>query len=218
MKRAYVLALLLITFTCTGCVEKKIAVQNSFYSTQAPALTVTMPDNVKFIGENSSYAYKSNIQRYYYAAEDENHHADRIGIFEVMTIPRGYYWQPKHLPVGIGPYTNVYTKDVDGEPYYCRLYLTTPKDEMYDEFNNRFAINIPDVADVMVCTKLISSTKKIMFAYIRETDTDKLDGVFDYKRYNPNAMTSEQIHYFNEVDEELSSEFIMKKFQDSDLN
>jgi len=218
MKRIYVLVLLLLTITCTGCVEKKIAVQNSFYSTQAPALSVTMPDNVKFIGETSSYAHKSSIKRYYYAAENETHYADRISIFETLTIPRGYYWQPKHLPVGIGPHTNIYTKDVDGEPYYCRLFLTTPEDELYDDFSNEFAIRIPDVADVMVCTKLISSTKKIMFAYIRETDTDKLDGVFDYKRYNPNAMTSEQTHYFNDVDEELSSEFIMNKFQDSDLN
>ncbi|TIH16592.1 hypothetical protein D0S45_09275 [Marinifilum sp. JC120] len=217
MNKALFLILLLLAIACTGCVEKKIATQNAFYSTQSPSLTITFPENVQFIGEESQTVNKIHHKRYYYAGKEKTHGADRLSFFEIQSIPPRYYWEPKYLPTGSGPYTNIYTKNVDGENYYCRTFVTNSDIGYYADFYENQKIILPEAIDVMVCTKKISDTKKALFAYMRKADLSKFDNAFTYDSFDPDALTSEQIHYFKDVDKELSSEINVKKFQESDL-
>ncbi|NDV25516.1 hypothetical protein [Desulfovibrio sp. JC010] len=53
--------------------------------------------------------------------------------------------------------------------------------------------------------------------YSTQAPSSIIDTAFGATRFNPNALTSEQIHYFNAVDEELTSEITIRRFQDSDL-
>ncbi|MFW5499436.1 MULTISPECIES: hypothetical protein [unclassified Maridesulfovibrio] len=217
MKKSLLLILFLITLTCTGCVEKKIATQNAFYSTRSPSITIEYPEHVKFIGEESKVIDKTKIKTYYYAGTDESPSANRLSFFEIQSIPSGYYWEPKYLPTGAGPYTNIYTKTVGGEDFYCRTFLTNSNIGYYAKFYENNEVTIPEAIDVLVCTKKVSDTKKALFAYMRRANLDKIYTVFDYENFDPNALTSEQIHYFNDVDKELSSELTVKKFKESDL-
>ncbi|WP_319778911.1 hypothetical protein [Maridesulfovibrio sp.] len=217
MKKILFLVLILITIFCSGCVEKKIATQNAFYSTQAPSLTIKFPQYVNFIGEESEYVHKINCKRYYYAGEDNHNTGKRLAFFELQTIPPRYYWEPKYLPIGSGPYANVYNKNIDGETYYCRTFITNSNIEKYGNIFEEHGIKIPETMDVMVCTKKISDTKKAFFAYMRQADLAKIDNAFIYDHFDPNALTSKQIHYFQDVDKELSAELIARKFKESDL-
>ena len=114
MKKLLFLVLVLLTVACTGCVEKKIATQNAFYSTQSPSITIKFPENVQYVGEQSGTKDHIRSKRYYFADEDKTHAADRLSFIEIQSIDTGYYWYPKYLPVGSGPFTNIYTKNVEG--------------------------------------------------------------------------------------------------------
>ena len=56
-----------------------------------------------------------------------------------------------------------------------------------------------------------------MFAYMRKADLSEIRTIFDFERFDTRTLTSEQIHYFNDLDKELSSELIARKFQEGDL-
>lgn len=217
MKKLLLLVLLLLTIACTGCVEKKVAVDNAFYSNQSPSITIKFPKNVQFIGEGSGTANKVTSRRYYYADEDKTHAADRLGFIELQSIRSGYYWLPKYLPSGSGPLTSIYTKRINGEDYYCRAFITNANIGVHAKFYKENDITVPDTMDVLVCGKKISDSKKALFAYMRKADFNKFNTIFPPDSINSESFTSEQIHYFNDLDKELSSEIFAKKFEESDL-
>lgn len=111
------LPIFLLAITCAGCVEKKVAVQNDFYSTQAPAMTIKFADSVKAVGEESGHSNNVTYKRYHYAEKDESNRASRFGFFEIDTIPSRYYFYSKSVPGGSVIYSNIYTEDIDGEKY-----------------------------------------------------------------------------------------------------
>ncbi|GEM_PF-6401418 len=217
MKKILLLVILTLTIACTGCVEEKIAVDNAFYSTQSPAITIKFPEHVQYIGDDSRTANKITSRRYYYADENKNHAADRLGFIEIQSIRSGYYWLPKYLPSGSGPRTNIYTKKINGEDYYCRAFITNANMGVYAKIYKENDITIPDTMDVLVCGKKISDSKKALFAYMRKADFDKFNTIFPPDSINSSSFTSEQIHYFNDLDRKLSAELIAKKFEESDL-
>ncbi|WP_027723280.1 hypothetical protein [Maridesulfovibrio zosterae] len=218
MKKFLLLLSAILICTSIGCVGKKTAIGNSFYSTNSPSLTIQFPNNMNYIGEKHLTKSPSNIQVFYYAAKDEAENYSEGSWIEFLSVPNGWYLYPKHLPGGNSPRSAIFTKTIDGDQYYCRIFITKPDPngfiEKYFQDNGH---KLPKYSTVRVCNKLLSTKKKIVLGYAESTDSETAEKLF-WKNMNiSKRLNQQQIEFFDAFDKKADAKISLKKFEETDM-
>lgn len=219
MKKLILLLIILVGFLSSGCVGKKTAIGNAFYSTNSPSMTLKFNEGMEYIGEKRYKEGPVSVQAYYYSTKNEEKNIFKGTWIDFLTVHKGYYLYPKHLPVGNVLNSAIYTKHIGNDRYYCRMFITQPNPKGHPE--SHFISQghkLPHYSVVRLCSKLISEKKKIILGYVTKIDEELVNKLVYNKSYKPIDLTTEQIDFFDSFDENADKAITFKKFEESYMN
>ncbi len=218
MEKVILSVALLFTILCTGCLGKKTANGNGFYSTNSPSLTVKFNKDVQFIGDKRNREGVSSTQSYFYASTNPDDSLKEAAWVEFLTVKSGCFLYPKHLPGGRSPRSAIFTKDIDGDQYYCRIFITEPNPKGFIEnYFTQQGRKLPQYSTLRVCNKLISESKKMTLGYADNTDPGTAKKLFGNNYNITRRLNQDQIDFFESFDKKADKAISLKRFEETDL-
>ncbi|WP_432734962.1 hypothetical protein [Maridesulfovibrio sp. FT414] len=129
-----------------------------------------------------------------------------------MTINPGYYLYPKHLYGAELPNSGIFTKTIDEDQYYCRIFVTSPNPTGHiEKYFIELGKELPHYSTVRLCNKLISNRKKIVLGYVDNTNQELVENLFVKDVVN-GQLSQKQIDYFNDFDTKADASLILSNY------
>lgn len=204
MKKILLLITLLSTVALCGCMAQKIPGKYGFYSTKSPSLSVKF-NGLEYLGEFREKRGVVSAQTYYYSDVDGGQGA----WVEIIHTREGWNVSPAKVPGEEQPNTGVHVREFGGDDYYCRTFIVKPGS------GDRGLAALSDFTVVRICTRLISSSKRISIGYAGRVDKKQAGKIFESNYYG--ELTQEQKDFFKAFNHRADSALLMTKYQKDDL-
>ncbi|WP_320169917.1 hypothetical protein [Maridesulfovibrio sp.] len=211
MKKILLVVSIYCLACCYGCVGEKIAKDNLFYSPNSPSLKVEFNNDIQFVGKDHGSSGPIMTHTYFYSSPKKDGNVAEASWVELMSVKPGWYLNPKHIIGDNVPNSGVFTKNIDNDQYYCRIFITktNPKGSI-ESFYTGQGINLQKYATVRLCNKMISDRQKVTLGYAAGISPAVINQVVG-KNFAVKELTQKQIDYFNNFDAKADSSLSLSK-------